>query len=138
MPSAEMRDAKVDETKASHRHAKEVCGHFSYTVEGRFRRCVEDLVSPERVQAPSFLLEEHVFIESTPAQLQTLAVGWLRIVILTILRAFSRCLLSFRMYVLSTTPSTPRHPTEDVLLRPKRKWQFIVSYRYQWVGRAEA
>ena len=46
----------VDQTHASHRHLKEIRRHLSDTVEGRFRRRVKDLVSPERVQALSLVL----------------------------------------------------------------------------------
>src|ERR1700756_4975743 len=48
----------VDQTHASHWHVKETRRHLSDTVEGRFRRRVEDLVPPERVQALSLVFGE--------------------------------------------------------------------------------
>src|SRR5579864_3175344 len=48
----------LDQTHASHWHVKEIRRHLSDTVEGRFRRRVENLVAPERVQALSFVLGE--------------------------------------------------------------------------------
>src|SRR5229473_1820518 len=49
----------VDETDASHRHPEEIRCHLRNAVKSRFRRCVEDFVSSERVQALRFVLWEH-------------------------------------------------------------------------------
>ena len=48
----------VDQTHAAIGTLKEIRRHLSDTVEGRFRRRVEDLVPPERVQALSLVLGE--------------------------------------------------------------------------------
>src|SRR5713101_1564557 len=49
----------VDQTHAGHWHVKEIRRHLRNAVESRFRRRVEDFVSPERVQALRFVLWEH-------------------------------------------------------------------------------
>src|ERR1700734_1497926 len=46
----------VDQTHSRHWHLKKICRHFGDTVEGRFRRRVENLVPPERIQALSLVL----------------------------------------------------------------------------------
>src|SRR5229473_5510102 len=59
----------VDETDASHRHPEEIRCHLRNAVKSRFRRRVENLVSPESVQALRFVLWEHGVhrINSPPA-----------------------------------------------------------------------
>ena len=65
----------VDQTHASHWHVKEIRRHLSDTVEGRFRRRVEDLVPPERVQALSLVLGECGFHGINARAITTLAPG---------------------------------------------------------------
>jgi hypothetical protein len=99
---------------------KEIRRHLSDTVESRFRRRVDDLVPPERVQALSLVLGEHGFSSPQP-QLQTFvgeeqlpivvlrpgATVWLSVVVPNV-----RLLLRFEQ---------PQHGTEHVARRSKRK-----------------
>jgi hypothetical protein len=106
-PRLEPDTILVDQTHASHRNVKEIRRHLSDTVEGRFRRRVEDLVAPERVQALSLVVGECGFHGINSRAITKSRSG--RSLILTIL-ANNRNFTIFRSPALSLN-----HPENSML-----------------------